>query len=92
MLFFTLLKNYYIIIIEDEKGSALEDMFMSGGCMYANSKLATARELAKRPEAADNPSLQYEICQKNGVFLEDMTEDEIAEFERMIQEFVNIYN
>lgn len=54
---------------------------------YIHSKIAAAQELANRPEAQDDESLQYEICRKHGVFLDCMTDDEFSEFERLVQEY-----
>lgn len=65
------------------------DFIMSAGSAYANAKLAAARELARRPETRDDSSLQNEICRKHGVFLDSMTDDEISEFEGMINDRIN---
>lgn len=57
-----------------------------GGWIYANSKLAAAMELARRPDAVNNPSLQDEICRNYGIFLENMTDDEFEEFENIVKD------
>lgn len=62
---------------------------LDGGWMYANSKLAAAMELARRPEAARNPDLQDEICRHYGIFLDSMTDDEIAELSALVQSYIN---
>lgn len=62
-------------------------MFDSGW-MYANSKLAAAMELARTPEAANDPSLQDEICRNYGIFLESMTDDEILELESLVRSYL----
>lgn len=49
-----------------------------GGWMYANAKIAAAREIARHPSKGD------EICRKYGIIPELMTDDEIEEFEHMI--------
>lgn len=64
-------------------------MLNDGGWMYANSKIAAARELSRTPAAVDNPSLQDEICRSYGVFLESMTDDEFTEFEGLVRRFAN---
>ncbi len=62
-------------------------MFQDGGWMYVNAKIAAARELARRPETMCNPSLQDEICRSYGVFIDSMTDDEVDEFEHLIESF-----
>lgn len=61
---------------------------MYGGWMYANSLIAAAIELAHTHEAVDNEELQNEICHKYGVFIESMTDDELQEFEHLIEKFI----
>ncbi len=62
-------------------------MFKDGGWMYAAAKLAAAKELANRPDAQYNSTLQNEICREYGIFLDNMTDDEISEFEHLIQSY-----
>lgn len=59
-----------------------------GGWMYANSKLAAAMELARTPQAANNPVLQDEICRHYGIFLDNMTDDEIDELSALVQSYI----
>lgn len=54
---------------------------------YAFSKLAAAKELASKPETRNMPSSQNATCREYGVFLDNMTSDEIAEFNRLIEDF-----
>lgn len=55
---------------------------------YGISLIAAAQELASKPETMNMPSLQNAICRKYGIFLDSMTEDEIKEFERIINEYL----
>lgn len=56
---------------------------------YALSFELAARELANRPEAQDNESLQNEICRKYGIALDTLTDSEISELEYQIATFSN---
>lgn len=62
-------------------------MFKNSEWIYAAAKLAAAEELAHRPDAQNNPTLQNEICRTYGIFLDSMTDDEIYEFEQLIQSY-----
>lgn len=62
--------------------------YSDSGWLYANSKLAAAAELARRPEAQNSPSLQDKICRSYGIFLDSMTDDEISEFENLIKSLI----
>lgn len=62
-------------------------MFNDGGWFLANAKLAAAMELARIPEARGNSTLQDEVCRSFGIPFSSMTNDEIAEFQRLIHSY-----
>ncbi len=46
-------------------------------------------ELAARELASENYELQDLICRKYGVFLDNLTDDEVIMLSRMIEEYAN---
>lgn len=54
---------------------------------YTGSFELAARELARTPEAQDNPYLQASICRKYGIFLDNITDDEIEMLSRIVEEY-----
>lgn len=57
--------------------------------IYTGSFELAAGELAKTPEAQDDFDLQAKICRKYGIFLENITDDEVEMLSRMVEEFAN---
>ena len=56
---------------------------------YTDSFELAARELVRTPSASENYELQDLICRKYGVFLDNLTDDEINMFSRMVEEYAN---
>lgn len=56
---------------------------------YTGSFELAARELARTPSASKNYELQDLICRKYGVFLDNLTDDEINMLSRMVEEYAN---
>lgn len=57
---------------------------------YFFSLDAAAKELAHTPAAQDDPNLQDAICRKYGVFLDCITDDEIAYLKSLIENYAKI--
>ena len=56
---------------------------------YTGSFELAARELARTPSASESYELQDLICRKYGVFLDNLTDDEIIMLSRMVEEYAN---
>lgn len=56
---------------------------------YTGSFELAARELARTPSASESYELQDLICRKYGVFLDNLTDDEINMLSRMVEEYAN---
>ena len=56
---------------------------------YTGSFELAARELARTPLASESHELQDLICRKYGVFLENLTDDEVIMLSRMVEEYAN---
>lgn len=56
---------------------------------YTGSFELAARELAKTPSVNENYELQDLICHKYGVFLDNITDDEVIMLSRMVEEYTN---
>lgn len=56
---------------------------------YTGSFELAARELASKPWVMNDPSQQAQICRKYGVFLDNITDDEVIMLSRMIEEYAN---
>lgn len=57
--------------------------------IYTGSFELAARELASKPWVINDPSQQAQICAKYGIFLDNITDDEIAMLSRMVEEYAN---
>lgn len=57
--------------------------------IYTGSFELAARELASKPWIINDPSQQAQICAKYGIFLDNITDDEIAMLSRMVEEYAN---
>ena len=57
--------------------------------VYTGSFELAARELARTPSANENYELQDLICRKYGVFLDNITDDEVIMLSRMVEEYAN---
>lgn len=56
---------------------------------YTGSFELAARELARTPLASESYELQDLICRKYGIFLDNITDDEINMLSRMVEEYTN---
>ena len=56
---------------------------------YTGSFELAARELARTPSASENYELQDLICRKYGIFLDNITDDEIDMLSQMVEEYSN---
>lgn len=56
---------------------------------YTGSFELAARELARTPSTSENYELQDLICRKHGVFLDNLTDDEVIMLSRMVEEYAN---
>lgn len=56
---------------------------------YTGSFELAARELARTPFADGNYELQDLICRKYGIFLDNITDDEVIMLSRMVEEYTN---
>lgn len=56
---------------------------------YTGSFELAARELARTPLASKSYELQDLICRKYGVFLNNLTDDEVIMLSRMVEEYAN---
>lgn len=54
---------------------------------YTGSFELAARELARTRAADDSPELQEAICRKYGIFLDNVTDDEIDMLSHMVEEY-----
>lgn len=54
---------------------------------YTGSFELAARELARTPEAQDNPELQKIICRKYGILFDAMTNDEAKMLSWMVENY-----
>lgn len=54
---------------------------------YAISFDNAAQELARVPAAQNDAALQEAICRKHGVFLDNITDDEVRHLEMLIEEY-----
>lgn len=57
--------------------------------IYTGSFELAARELASKPWVMNDPSQQEQICRKYGIFLDNITDDEINILSRMVEEYAN---
>lgn len=57
--------------------------------IYTGSFELAARELASKPWVMNDPLQQAQICAKYGIFLDNITDDEINMLSRMIEEYAN---
>lgn len=57
--------------------------------IYTGSFELAARDLASKPWVINDPSQQAQICAKYGIFLDNITDDEIAMLSRMVEEYAN---
>lgn len=57
--------------------------------IYTGSFELAARELASKPWVMNDPSQQEQICRKYGIFLDNITDDEVIMLSRMIEEYAN---
>ena len=57
--------------------------------IYTGSFELAARELASKPWVMNDPSQQEQICRKYGIFLDNITDDEINMLSRMVEEYAN---
>lgn len=56
---------------------------------YTGSFELAARELASKPWVMNDPSQQEQICRKYGIFLDNITDDEVIMLSRMVEEYAN---
>lgn len=56
---------------------------------YTGSFELAARELASKPWTMNDPFRQAQICAKYGIFLDNITDDEISMLARMVEEYSN---
>lgn len=56
---------------------------------YTGSFELAARELASKPWVMNDPLRQAQICAKYGIFLDNITDDEISMLSRMVEEYAN---
>lgn len=54
---------------------------------YAISFDNAAQELARTPMAQNDEALQDAICRKHGVFLDNITDDEIRHLELLVEKY-----
>lgn len=57
--------------------------------IYTGSFELAARELASKPWVMNDPLRQAQICAKYGIFLDNITDDEISMLARMVEEYAN---
>lgn len=57
--------------------------------IYTGSFELAARELASKPWVMNDPSQQEQICRKYGIFLDNITDDEVIMLSRMVEEYAN---
>lgn len=56
---------------------------------YAGSFELAARELIRHPEAQYDAALQYAICAKYGILLDNITDDEVHYLEMLVERMAN---
>lgn len=56
---------------------------------YTGSFELAARELARTRAADNNPILQAQICKKYGIFLDNITDDEVTILCKMVEEYAS---